>query len=193
MSNLGCLSGKRTYLQSRKHRRHVFGPSVGKIPWRRKWQPTPAFLPTEFHGQRSLAGYSPWGLKESDTSEWLSIQTHTSNKNHTSLRLFSIFFVYLLVLLLTIYQATIFKYTLLDIKWKVTERSLVTRRAECLQSCPTFCDPIVCSTHGSCVHVILQAGILQWISISFCRGSSWPRDWSCVSSGSCIGKCVLFH
>ena len=34
---------------------------VGKIPWRREWQPTPVFLPGESHGQRSLAGYSPWG------------------------------------------------------------------------------------------------------------------------------------
>ena len=34
-----------------------------KIPWRRKWLPAPVFLPVEFHGQRSLAGYSPWGNK----------------------------------------------------------------------------------------------------------------------------------
>ena len=44
-----------------------FHPCVRKIPWRRKWQPTPVFLPGEFHGQRSLAGYSPWGRKGSDT------------------------------------------------------------------------------------------------------------------------------
>ena len=37
---------------------------VGKIPWRRKWHPTPVFLPGKSHGQRSLAGYSPWGLEE---------------------------------------------------------------------------------------------------------------------------------
>ena len=37
--------------------------------WRRKWQPTPVFLPGNSHGQRSLAGYSPWGRKESDTTE----------------------------------------------------------------------------------------------------------------------------
>ena len=42
---------------------------VRKIPWRRKWQPTPVFLPEKFHGQRSLAGYSPWGHKDSDTTE----------------------------------------------------------------------------------------------------------------------------
>ena len=38
-----------------------FDPSVGKIPWRRKWQPTPVFLPGESYGQRSLGGYSSWG------------------------------------------------------------------------------------------------------------------------------------
>ena len=46
-----------------------FGPWVGKIPWRRKRQYTPVFLPGKFHGQRSLMGYSPWGGKESDTTE----------------------------------------------------------------------------------------------------------------------------
>ena len=46
------------------------------IIWRRKWQPTPVFLPGEFHVQRSLADYSPWGHKESDTTERL-IHTHT--------------------------------------------------------------------------------------------------------------------
>ena len=44
---------------------------VGKISWRRKWQPTPVFLPGKSHGQRSLAGYNPWGHKESDTTEQL--------------------------------------------------------------------------------------------------------------------------
>ena len=46
------------------------GPWVGKIPWRRKWQPTPVFLPGESHGRRSLVGYiSPWGHKESDMTD----------------------------------------------------------------------------------------------------------------------------
>ena len=44
-----------------------FDPWVGKIPWRRAWQPTPVFLPGESHGQRGLAGCSPRGRKESDT------------------------------------------------------------------------------------------------------------------------------
>jgi len=49
-------------------KRHQFDPWVGKIPWRRKWQPTPVFLPRKSHGQRSLAGYSPWGHKELGTT-----------------------------------------------------------------------------------------------------------------------------
>ena len=48
-----------------------FNPWVRKIPWRKKWQPTPVSLPGKCHGQRSLVGYSPWGHKESDTTERL--------------------------------------------------------------------------------------------------------------------------
>ena len=51
----------------------------GKISWRRAWQPTPIFLPGESHGQRSLVGYSPWGLRESgttiETEHWCSLHT----------------------------------------------------------------------------------------------------------------------
>ena len=46
-------------------------PWLGKIPWRRKWQPTPVLLPGESHGGKSLVGYSPRGRKESDTTELL--------------------------------------------------------------------------------------------------------------------------
>ena len=53
-----------------------FDPWVGKIPWRRAWQPTPVFLTGEFHVQRSLVGYSPWGHKESDTTERLHFHFH---------------------------------------------------------------------------------------------------------------------
>ena len=50
-------------------KRYGFDPWVRKIPWSRTWQPTLVFLSGEFHGQRSLEGYSPWGCKESDTTE----------------------------------------------------------------------------------------------------------------------------
>ena len=46
-----------------------FNPWVRKIPWRRAWQPTLVFLPGESQGKRSLTDYSPWGCKESDTTE----------------------------------------------------------------------------------------------------------------------------
>ena len=50
-----------------------FDPWFGKIPWRRKWQPTPVVLPGKSHGRRSLVGYSPWGGKDSDTTEQLAL------------------------------------------------------------------------------------------------------------------------
>ena len=53
-------------------RRPSFDPWVEKIPWRRKWQPTPVLLPGKSHGLRSVVGYNPWGRKESDMTEWLN-------------------------------------------------------------------------------------------------------------------------
>ena len=60
------LGGKESACQCR---RHGFDPWVGKIPWRRVWQPTPVFWPGESHGQRCLVGYSPQDCKELDTTE----------------------------------------------------------------------------------------------------------------------------
>ena len=53
----------------KRPKRHGFSLWVGKIPWRRAWQPTPVFLPGESYGQRSLVDYCPWGHKESDMTE----------------------------------------------------------------------------------------------------------------------------
>ena len=53
--------GKESSCQCRSRRKHRFAPRVRKIPWRKEWQPTPIFLPRESHGQRRLAGHSPWG------------------------------------------------------------------------------------------------------------------------------------
>ena len=68
----GGFGDKELACQCRRHRRHGLDPWVGKIPWRRAGQPTPVFLPGESHGQRGLVSYSPWGHKESDTTERLS-------------------------------------------------------------------------------------------------------------------------
>ena len=63
----------------------------------------------------------------------------------------------------------------------------------CAQSCPTICDPMDCSPPGSPVHRILQARILEWVAISFSRGSSQPRDRTHISGVSCIGRWLLYH
>ena len=55
-----------------------------EVPWRRAWQPTPVFLPGQSPGQRSLAGYSPRGCKESDTTEQLRTHTDTFPKSNCS-------------------------------------------------------------------------------------------------------------
>ena len=56
-------SGREPSCPCRRHKRKSCDPWVWKIPWRRNWQPTPVFLSGEFHGQRSLMGYSPWAHK----------------------------------------------------------------------------------------------------------------------------------
>ena len=72
----GGASDKESACQCRRHKRCGSDPWVGKIPWRRKWHPTPVLLPGKCHGQRSLAGYSPQGHRESDVTE----RTHTAYK-----------------------------------------------------------------------------------------------------------------
>ena len=56
-------SGNESSCQCMRYKTHRSSPWVGKIPWRRKWQPTPVFLPGESHGQRSLVSYTPWWRK----------------------------------------------------------------------------------------------------------------------------------
>ena len=68
----GWLSGKESTCQCRSRE---FNPWIRKSPLRRKWQPTPVFLPGKSHGQRSLAAYNPWGAKESDVTSWLNNTT----------------------------------------------------------------------------------------------------------------------
>ena len=62
-------------------RGHGFNPWVGRILWRRKWQPTPVFLPGKIHGERSLVGYSPWDHRV--RHEWVTEHTH----KHTLLKM----------------------------------------------------------------------------------------------------------
>ena len=134
-------------------RKPGFNPLVGRIPWKRKWQSTPAFLPGEFHGQRSLMGHSSWNhrvghdwvtntftLSLSMTSCWLQRQSHSK------------LWCYLLK-----------KFTL--------SASSVCIHA---QSCLTLSNSMNCSPPGYSVHGILQARILEWVTISFSKGSPHP-------------------
>ena len=63
MGSPGGSGGKESTCQSRRCKRLRFDPWFRKIPWSRKWQPIPVSSPEKSHGQRSLAGYSPWGHK----------------------------------------------------------------------------------------------------------------------------------
>ena len=76
-----------------------------------------------------------------------------------------------------------YKSHLSDVSAKRGELARKTRWrwSEVAQSCPTLCDPMDCSPPGSSLHGILQARILEWVAISFSRGSSRPRDWTRVS------------
>ena len=95
-------------------RRPGFDPWVGKIPWRRKWQPTPVFLPGKSHGQRSLVGYRPWGRKESDTTERLHF--HFQDLFLAKVKDFSVVFKIVRVEI----QTYIHKYTYISITFHST-------------------------------------------------------------------------
>ena len=73
----GGGSSKEPTCLCRKHKRCRFNPWVEKIPWRRKWQPTPVLLTGESHRWRSLVGYRPWVHKELDMTEWLHFHFFT--------------------------------------------------------------------------------------------------------------------
>ena len=85
----GGASGKEPTSQNRRGKRRRIDPYVRKIPWRRTGQPTPVFLPTESHGQRSRAGCSPWDMTASDLAHiYISVyNTHT----HTHIYLYIIY------------------------------------------------------------------------------------------------------
>ena len=66
-------------------------------------------------------------------------------------------------------------------EWYWMLKSLNSRISEVTQSCPTLCNPMDYSLPGSYIHGIFQARVLEWVAISFSRGSPWPRDWIQVS------------
>ena len=130
-------------------RRCKFDPWVGKILWRKKWQPTPVFLPAKFHGQRSLAGYSPWGNKESDTTERLNMLVGWA---------YRVQYVYFLPKALSVCS-------------EIYPSSHVTWCVLVVQLCLSLCGLMDCSLPGSSVRGLLQAKILEWVAMAFSGGS----------------------
>ena len=109
-----------------------FDPWIRKIPWRSKWQPTPLFLSGKSHGQRGLAGCSPWGLKESDMTECPLTRQHTLHNCS---------------ILLIIFES------LLNISSDQSlSRVWLFQFSSVAESCPTLCDPMNHSTPGLPVH-----------------------------------------
>ena len=119
-------------------RRPGFSPWVRKVPWRRKWLPTPIFLPGEFHGQRNLAGYHPWSHKDSDTTEQLILTSSVQSLSH----------VWLYV-----------------IPWTAAHQTSlsITNSGACSNSCPSsqWCHPTISSSvvpFSSCLQSFSASG-----------------------------------
>ena len=81
----GGASGKEPSWECRRYKRCRFNPQFRNIPWISEGQCTPVFLLGEFHGQRNLVGYSPWGLTESDMTECAYARERTHTHTHTQL------------------------------------------------------------------------------------------------------------
>ena len=131
--------------------------------------PTLVFLPEEFHGQRSLAGYSPWSCKESDKTQQLNNSTDAHEAVSCLISKFTGG--------VTLGEFPIFGSSSLNpnFSYQAEVKVLVT------QSCPTLCNPMDYSPPGSSVGENLQARTLVWVAIPFSRGSSQPRDRTWVS------------
>ena len=65
--------------------------------------------------------------------------------------------------------------------------------AKSLRSCPALCNPMDWGPPGSSVYEILQARILEWVAMPFAKGSPQPRDQTCLSYNSCVGRQILCH
>ena len=87
----GDTSGKEPACHLRRSKRLGFDPWVGKIPWRRAWQPTPVFLPGESHGQGSLVGYVPQDCRV--RHEWSDLAQHSKRGVHIVNAIFSLSYV----------------------------------------------------------------------------------------------------
>ena len=183
-------SGKESTWQCRRPRRHRFNPWVGKILWRRAWQPTPVFLPGKSQGQRSLEAYSPRGHKRVGPNLGLNnnIEVHwylTCRHRPAGMDLCECFSSPSSSKLCPLFPLSLI-FSLLPLSWVHPLLIIPTfpPNIEWMHMCPILCNLLDCSPTSSSVLEILQARILEWVAISSSRGSPQPRDqkWvSCVS------------
>ena len=114
-----------------------FDPWVGKIPCGKKWQPTPVLLPGKSYGLRSLVGYSPWGRKESDTTERLHFTSLSKVPRHAG-------------------KAGNPFQTTQGNRLSCRDQEGRWGSEEAVPGCLTLCDPMDCSLPGFSVHRIFQ-------------------------------------
>ena len=181
------LSDKESVCQCRIPR---FDLWVRKISWRRKWQPTPVFLPGKFHGQTSLVGYSPWGRKDSDTTE--QTYTHCKNKyRHFSFPCLLLDFVlcflisFSLALYLIIIMCTRIKITIM-LPWIHEESSIALAKGMFLR----FSSSLITFSHTSLVAQMVKAsaynvgdmGSILGSGRSPGEGNGNPLQYSCLEN-----------
>ena len=152
--------------------------------WRRQWHPTPVLLPGKSHGRRSLVGCSPWGREESDTTERLHFHFSLScigEGNGNPL------------------QCSCLENPRDGGAWWAAvygvaqSRTRLKRLSSSSSSNPTLCDPMDYSLPSFSVHGILQGRLLEWVAIPFPRGSSQPRNQTCVFCVLCVDRRILYH
>ena len=170
-------TGKEPTCQCRTCKRCGFDPWVGKIPWRRAWQPTPVFLPGEHSSLRTEEPGELHGARG----------VHGVAKSQTWLKWFSMEHRWPDTLLGR-------KWVLRECDWLRNEEIWLHLLALILPMEDVWlCDPMDCSSPGSSVHGISQTRMLEWVAISFSRGSSQPREQTRISWVSCTGRWILYQ
>ena len=158
---------------------------VGKIPWRRKWQPTAVFLPGKSHLQRAWRATVHGVAKSQDTTEQLNKNSDSTAVPSTGNRrvTHTMKLLLLLLLLLLSHSSRVRRHrrqpARLPCLWDSPGKNTgvdfhfllqcmkVKSESEVAQSCPTLSDPMDCSPPGSSVHGIFQARVLEWGAIAF--------------------------
>ena len=132
-----------------------------------RWQPTPGFLPGKSHGQRSLAGYSPWGHRVWHDLASKTLLVNKKSKSFINALFFSSYLNFI-------------DFSNLEVRHSLFAAAAA---AKSLQSCLTVCDPRDGSPPGSAFPGILQASTLEWVAISFSSAWKWKvkvKPLSCV-------------